>query len=151
MVALPDVNIMESLLMQLHYDSTAVSFIKVGSSFHPYVSAGYVPYEDVLTFLARSTMGTCLESDHLTDQPSQTLNLYHSSYLTWSFHNKHREVTTMSTSVSHWNAINHYFLGDKAPSLLRKKQTEDKINTSLLHILSRRMREGYTIDVCILN
>lgn len=61
-VALPDVNIMESLLMQLHYDSTAVSFIKVGSPFHPHVCAGYVPYTDILRFISHSTMGSYLEN-----------------------------------------------------------------------------------------
>lgn len=145
-VALPDVNIMESLLMQLHYDSTAVSFIKVGSSFYPHISAGYVPYEDVLSFLAKSTMGTCLESIQLVESNSENLNLFHRSYLTWSFNNRPNDFSPVS-SCSQWNGINHFFLGDKAPSLLRKKQTEDKINTSLLHILSRRMREGYTIEV----
>lgn len=132
--------------MQLHYDSTAVSFIKVGSSFHPHISAGYVPYEDVLSFLSGSTMGSCLEADQL-DCHLEHLNLYHSAYLTWSFQNRSLPATTSSQSSSPWSAINHYFLGDRGPPLLRKKQTEGKINTSLLHILSRRMREGYTIDV----
>lgn len=59
---MPDSNIMETLLFQLHYDSIAVSFIKVGSSFHPHSSAGYISYTDLLKFFSHSTMGTCLES-----------------------------------------------------------------------------------------
>lgn len=53
---------MESLLFQLHYDSVAVSFLKVGSVFHPHSSAGYVSYVDLLYFFAHSTLGTCLEN-----------------------------------------------------------------------------------------
>lgn len=59
---MPDSNIMESLLFQLHYDSIAVSFIKVGSTFHPHSSAGYIAYTDLLDFFAHSTMGSCLEN-----------------------------------------------------------------------------------------
>lgn len=59
---MPDSNIMESILFQLHYDSIALSFIKVGSIFNPQVSAGYVSYSDLLQFLSYSTLGTCLET-----------------------------------------------------------------------------------------
>lgn len=59
---MPDSNIMESLIYQLHYDSIAVSFLKVGSSFHPHAGAGFVSYTDLLYFLAHSTLGTCLEN-----------------------------------------------------------------------------------------
>lgn len=61
-VAMPDSNIMETLLFQLHYDSIAVSFIKVGSTFHPHSSAGYISYTDLLNFFSHSSMGVCLES-----------------------------------------------------------------------------------------
>lgn len=106
-VALPDVNIMESLLMQLHYDSTAVSFIKVGSSFHPHVSAGYVPYNDVLNFLSHSTMGTCLclSSEVVTPQRTLQMNLYHKAYLTWTFHNKIDDINMTITSPNEWNTM----------------------------------------------
>lgn len=60
-VAMPDSNIMESLLFQLHFDSTALSFLKVGSPFLPNVSATYVPYMDLLYFLSQATLGTCIE------------------------------------------------------------------------------------------
>lgn len=58
---MPDSNIMESLLLQLHYDSIPLSFLKVGPAFHPHSSAGYVSYTDLLHFLSQSTLGTCLE------------------------------------------------------------------------------------------
>lgn len=59
---MPDSNVMETMLHQLHYDAIAVSFLKVGSSFHPHSGAGLVPYIDLLYFFAHSTLGTCLES-----------------------------------------------------------------------------------------
>lgn len=59
---MPDSNIMESLIYQLHYDSISISFLKVGSSFHPHAGAGFVSYTDLLYFLAHSTLGTCLEN-----------------------------------------------------------------------------------------
>lgn len=60
-VAMPDSNVMESLLYQLHYDSISLSFLKVGSSFHPHSSAGYVSYTDLLHFLSHTTSGAYLE------------------------------------------------------------------------------------------
>lgn len=62
---------MESLLLQLHYDSTAISFLKVGSSFNPHSSAGYVSYTDLLVFLSQSTLGSYL------DRFPQTVSFYH--------------------------------------------------------------------------
>lgn len=61
-VAMPDSNIMESILFQLHFDSISVSFLKVGAQFHPYASAGYVAYTDLLSFLSHSTLGTYIET-----------------------------------------------------------------------------------------
>lgn len=60
-VAMPDSNIMESLLLQLHYESISVSFLKVGPKFHPRNSAGYISYTDLLHFIAQATSGICLE------------------------------------------------------------------------------------------
>lgn len=61
-VAMPDSNVMESLLYQLHYDGISLSFLKVGSSFHPHSSAGYVSYTDLLHFLSHTTLGSYLEN-----------------------------------------------------------------------------------------
>lgn len=59
---MPDSNIMESLLLQLHYDSISVSFLKVGSTFQPQSNAGYVSYTDLLKFLSQSTLGVYMEN-----------------------------------------------------------------------------------------
>lgn len=63
-VSMPDANILESLLFQLHYDCISVSFLKVGSPFHPHSSSGFVSYTDLLYFFAHSTLGTCLQLIH---------------------------------------------------------------------------------------
>lgn len=58
---MPDSNVMETMLHQLHYDAIGVSFLKVGSSFHPNCGVGLVSYIDLLYFFAQSTLGTCIE------------------------------------------------------------------------------------------
>lgn len=91
---MPDSNIMESLLYQLHYDSIALSFLKVGSSFHPHSSAGYISYTDLLYFLSQCTLGSCLENiTPVIREPSMTMNVYHELYLLWSFYAKNRYVS----------------------------------------------------------
>lgn len=62
---MPDVNILESLLQQLHYDSTSVSFLMIGSSYHPHCNFGYVPYRDILHFIATATFGFYAENYYL--------------------------------------------------------------------------------------
>lgn len=59
---MPDSSVMETMLHQLHYDAISVSFLKVGSAFHPQCGAGLVPYIDLLYFFAHSTLGTCMEA-----------------------------------------------------------------------------------------
>ena len=60
-MAMPDSNIMESILYQLHYDGILLSFLKVGLQFNPHVNVGYVSYSDLLIFLSQSTSGSYLE------------------------------------------------------------------------------------------
>lgn len=73
---MPDSNIMESILFQLHFDSISVSFIKVGAPFHPHTSAGYVSYTDLLYFLSHSTLGTYLENLPNLVSPRHCILLY---------------------------------------------------------------------------
>lgn len=42
---------------------------------------------------------------------------------------------------------NTTFDGNKAPVLLCKRQTEENVNASVVLLISRRMREGYVVDV----
>ncbi|XP_025829072.1 KICSTOR complex protein SZT2-like [Agrilus planipennis] len=148
-VAMPDSNIMESLLLQLHYDGTPVSFLKIGSPFHPNSSAGYIPYTDLLHFLSQSTMGTCLDTYPQIRGESDSFNIYHNYYLVWSFfgNGKYDYSFIFETQpCCKWILPNQNFENNRVPTILSKKQVEESINASFLLLLSRRMREGYTLD-----
>uniref|UniRef100_A0A1Y1NFY9 Protein SZT2 n=1 Tax=Photinus pyralis TaxID=7054 RepID=A0A1Y1NFY9_PHOPY len=144
-VAMPDSNIMESLLMQLHYDSISVSFLKVGSSFHPQTSAGYISYTDLLHFISQATLGSCLEDFPFVKlEPSLLMNKYQESFLLWSFQNKinYDNILATQSRPIHSNDI----FDKRFPILLCKRQTEENINASTDLLVSRRMREGYNVD-----
>ncbi|KAG5885699.1 hypothetical protein JTB14_002313 [Gonioctena quinquepunctata] len=144
-VAMPDSNIMESLLFQLHYDSIAISFLKVGSNFHPHSSSGFVAYTDLLYFFAHSTLGTCMENFvSVSEGPSREMNIYQELFLLWSFHSADKYVS--SKICDKWNPSNITFCSHKVPSLLSKKQTDENTSASILLLLARRMREGFTVD-----
>ncbi|KAL1492858.1 hypothetical protein ABEB36_011037 [Hypothenemus hampei] len=147
-VSMPDSNVMETMLHQLHYDAIAVSFLKVGSIFHPHCSAGLVPYTDLLYFFAQSTLGTCLESfPKIVHNPTMQMNVYQETFLFWSFHNSHSRISSKACdNLSTKTLINDGFYNQRLPTLLSKKQTEDSINTSFLLLLAKRLREGFTVD-----
>ncbi|XP_056646993.1 KICSTOR complex protein SZT2-like isoform X1 [Diorhabda sublineata] len=146
-VAMPDSNIMESLLFQLHYDSIAISFLKVGSTFHPHAGAGCVSYTDLLYFFAYSTLGTCIENfTQLPRKPSSEMNIYHEFFLLWSFHNTNKYACSKICDSNSWTSSNETFCSHKMPSLLSKRQTEDNTSASIMLLLSRRIREGFTVD-----
>ncbi|GJQ67112.1 hypothetical protein Trydic_g21981 [Trypoxylus dichotomus] len=147
-VAMPDSNIMESILFQLHYDSIALSFIKVGSIFNPQISAGYVSYSDLLQFLSYSTLGTCLESLPVIDN-TKTMNIYQELYLLWSFNSKIQFNSQMIHQKPILSRVNLYSNG--IPPLLSKKQAEDDVKVPLYFLLYRRMREGYSVNRISLN
>lgn len=44
---------------------------------------------------------------------------------------------------------NETFSSQKVPSLLSKRQTDESSNASILLLLARRLREGFTVDVSI--
>ncbi|KAK5639276.1 hypothetical protein RI129_011768 [Pyrocoelia pectoralis] len=144
-VAMPDSNIMESLLMQLHYDSISVSFLKVGSSFHPQTSAGYISYTDLLHFISCATLGNCLEDfPFIKAEPSLVMNKYQELFLLWSFQNK---INYDNILANQNRPIKSNEIFDKKfPILLCKRQTEENINASVDLLFSRRMREGYNVD-----
>lgn len=145
-VSMPDANILESLLFQLHYDCISVSFLKVGSPFHPHSSSGFVSYTDLLYFFAHSTLGTCLQLIHNINYQSFTMmNIYHQLFLVWSFHTKNT-YGIPQTDSNVWSSENEIFRGFRKPNLLTKRQSEEKSSASILLLLSRRMREGFTID-----
>lgn len=57
-ISLPDIHVLELVLTQLRTNSVAVSFLHVGSQFHPHCAEGLVPYSELLQFIACATFGT---------------------------------------------------------------------------------------------
>lgn len=51
---------------------------------------------------------------------------------------------------THFFLRNETFSNQKVPSLLSKRQTDESSNASILLLLSRRLREGFTVDVSII-
>ncbi|XP_048517774.1 KICSTOR complex protein SZT2 isoform X3 [Dendroctonus ponderosae] len=147
-VSMPDSNVMETMLHQLHYDAIGVSFLKVGSSFHPNCGVGLVSYIDLLYFFAQSTLGTCIEYfPKIIHDPAMPMNYYQEILLLWSFHNSNCRVSSKPCdNVTSWTSINDRFYIQRLPTLLSKRQTEDSTSTSVLLLLARRMREGFTVD-----
>ncbi|CAH1153732.1 unnamed protein product [Phaedon cochleariae] len=145
-VAMPDSNIMESLLFQLHYDSISISFLKVGAPFHPHSGSGFVTYMDLLYFFAHSTLGTCMENFVFVKNDSAwQMNIYQEHFLIWSFHSADR-YNASRICDNKWTMSNDTFYSHNVPSLLSKRQTDENTSASILLLLSRRMREGFTID-----
>ncbi|CAG9759252.1 unnamed protein product [Ceutorhynchus assimilis] len=146
-VSMPDSNVMETMLHQLHYDSIAVSFLKVGSRFYPQCGAGLVPYVDLLHFFAHSTLGCCLEFfPKIFYDSSMSMNFYHDNFLFWSFHSNSRLCVRNCDNRNSWTGNNDRFYNQRLPILLSKRQTEESTSASLLLLLARRMREGFTVD-----
>ncbi len=54
---LPDVNLFDSLMMQLRHSMISCSFIELGSGFDRLSGLGHVPYRDMLYFIASATFG----------------------------------------------------------------------------------------------
>lgn len=61
-IALPDIHVLDSVLTQLHTNAVAVSFLHVGSQFHPHCSQGQVPYSELMQFIACATLGAYIPS-----------------------------------------------------------------------------------------
>lgn len=53
-----DVHALDSVIQQLRATTVACSFLHVGSTYHPHCADGLVPYQDLLYFMARATLGT---------------------------------------------------------------------------------------------
>lgn len=59
-ISLPDATVFDSLLVQLRNQTIACSFLQLGSVYHPQASLGYVPFSDLMNFLATATCGAYL-------------------------------------------------------------------------------------------
>ncbi|XP_075219216.1 KICSTOR complex protein SZT2-like isoform X2 [Lycorma delicatula] len=146
MITLPDVHVLDSVLTQLRTNAVSVSFLHVGSQFHPQCSLGLVPYVELMQFIAFSTTGAYVASP--PPIPSNDINLYQKVFLTWSFKKGNLAPMDLSKPTpvpGEWAVSNQRFYGNREPQLLTKKQVEDNLNASLTSVLCCRLREGYTI------
>lgn len=83
-------------------------------------------------------------------EPSLEVNIYHKLYLFWSFENKNKYISSLLSAEQQSYIISTTsFYASRVPTLLSKRQTEENVNASFLVLLSRRIREGYTVNVTI--
>lgn len=61
-ISLPDATMFDILLVQLRNQTIACSFLQLGSVYHPQASLGYVPFSDLMHFLATATCGAYLDT-----------------------------------------------------------------------------------------
>ncbi|RZF32789.1 hypothetical protein LSTR_LSTR011435 [Laodelphax striatellus] len=163
MITLPDIHVLDSVLSQLRNNAVAVSFLHVGSQFHPHCALGLVPYVELMQFIALATTGSYIPSPPAVVFPDAQgkLNLYQLSFLTWSFVKGALGIEPCSGELSkgEWCVRNRRFDGNREPQLRTKKQSEDSLNVTLASVLCCRMREGYfvksvyvkddTVDLCL--
>ncbi len=61
-ISFPNANTLESALTQLRYHTISCSFLQVGSAPHPHSCFGFVPYTDLMKFIATATFGAYLST-----------------------------------------------------------------------------------------
>ncbi|XP_076247853.1 KICSTOR complex protein SZT2 [Calliopsis andreniformis] len=143
-VGTTDVHVLDSVIQQLRATTVACSFVCVGSTYHPHCADGLVPYQDLLRFIARATLGTYMPFTPYPGYLNETeINNYHKKFLWWQLH---REVNCdFLPDYSNCQYKNSLFYEQKSGKLLQKKQIEDKVNCTLSSLLCCRLREGYLI------
>ncbi|XP_076387408.1 KICSTOR complex protein SZT2 isoform X2 [Megachile rotundata] len=143
-VGTTDVHVLDSVMQQLRATTIACSFLHVGSTYHPHCADGLVPYQDLLHFIARATLGTYMPFiPHSIHSNEMEMNIYQRNFLCWQLY---REVVYSSLpDYSTWHSKNSLFYEQKSDQLLQKKQIEDKVTCTLSSLLCCRLREGYLI------
>ncbi|XP_076659931.1 KICSTOR complex protein SZT2 isoform X2 [Halictus rubicundus] len=139
-----DVYVLDSVIQQLRATTVACSFLHVGSTYHPHSADGLVPYQDLLYFIARATLGTYMSFiPRITHLDDTEMNIYHKNFLCWQLY---REVLHDDLPYyPNWHSKNSLFYEQKSTQLLQKKQIEDKVTCTLSSLLCCRLREGYLI------
>ncbi|XP_069157334.1 KICSTOR complex protein SZT2 isoform X2 [Procambarus clarkii] len=147
-ISLPDATVFDSLLVQLRNQTIACSFLQLGSVYHPQASLGYVPFSDLMSFLATATCGAYLPTlPPIGDDYDYDMNNYHKSLLSWGFQ-KFMYGLCPDNDNDHDGMNGFYSLlpvAQEATELMRKKERENQLNTALNAVLSCRLREGYAI------
>ncbi|KAK3857346.1 hypothetical protein Pcinc_036398, partial [Petrolisthes cinctipes] len=149
-ISLPDAKSFESLLVQLRNQTVACSFLQLGSVYHPQGSLGYVPFTDLMAFLASATFGAYLTVLPELDDGNYDnhMNDYHKSLLSWNFQTlscitPYPCCSSPSPSPNGLKSVLQ--AAPKTMELMKKKEREHQLATSLSAVLSCRLREGYAI------
>lgn len=153
-ISLPSALQLESLLGSLRSGTVACSFLELGGRYHAKSCLGYVPYDDLMRFIARATFGAFLDNCLCPDEPSTEagmVNMFHRALLFWSFQEESinrrlelaRDTGLQYKSFVEGNSAFEQVQGCVSP--LRKKNSDGVLTTSLSSILSCKLREGYAL------
>ncbi|CAN8010504.1 unnamed protein product [Ixodes pacificus] len=154
-ISLPNGLQLESLLGNLRSGTVACSFLQLGGRYHAKCCLGYVPYDDLMRFIAKATFGAfldnCLSLDNGATEPG-AVNIFHRALLFWSFQeesiNGRLELATdvgpqYKFFAEGSSAFNKQCQSSVKP--MRKKNSEGTLATSLSSVLSCKLREGYAL------
>ncbi|XP_071952903.1 KICSTOR complex protein SZT2-like isoform X2 [Antedon mediterranea] len=160
-MGMPDVPTMNSLLNQMRSSTIACSFIQVGKGYHPQCSFGYIPHTELMQFIAQATFGAFLSKCPEIDPTKKTeMNQYHQAFLSWHFQKgldgikidyiKGRQFEILSSDGGwHSEGTLPPFARDKKGMcvipLMKKRHQEKTLHTDIMHVMSLRLREGFTI------
>ncbi|XP_050730013.1 KICSTOR complex protein SZT2-like isoform X17 [Eriocheir sinensis] len=147
-IGLPDATVFDSLLVQLRNQTIACSFLQLGSVYQPQRSFGYIPFTDLMNFLATATCGAYMPSlPSVGNDYEYDMNDYHKSLLAWGFQKFTHDLCSSDGDHDHDEneCLSVLPLAPEVTELIRKKERETQLNTSLNAILSCRLREGYAI------
>ncbi|KAK7100732.1 hypothetical protein V1264_023626 [Littorina saxatilis] len=156
-VGVPEANLMELLLTQLRNSTISCSFLKVSSPISIQRQLGHVPNFELMQFIATATFGGYfLSCPDVGEDESFAPNVYHQAMYYWSFQKglegfcydgSHNDPDIIgSPSWVHRRLYSHPLHGGSfGLDVMRKKHQERNIQAGLSHVLSVRLREGYTI------
>ncbi|XP_030063288.1 KICSTOR complex protein SZT2 isoform X2 [Microcaecilia unicolor] len=146
--SVPDVAVCETLLNQLRSGTVACSFVQVGGVYSYDCSFGHVPNVELMKFIAMATFGSYLSSCPEIDDGSLDMNVYHKSFLLYSFLRTGDSLNPEYYCVSQHKLFNEHLISassNPALALRRKKHTEKEVHADLVSVVSVRLREGYSI------
>nr|XP_033772051.1 KICSTOR complex protein SZT2 isoform X2 [Geotrypetes seraphini] len=146
--SVPDVAVCETLLNQLRSGTIACSFVQVGGVYSYDCSFGHVPNVELMKFIAMATFGSYLSSCPEIDNGSLNMNMYHKSFLLYSFLRTGESLNPEYYCVSQHKLFNEHLVSassNPALALRRKKHTEKEVHADLVSVVSVRLREGYSI------
>ncbi|XP_049514126.1 KICSTOR complex protein SZT2 isoform X2 [Dermacentor silvarum] len=156
-ISVPNSQQLELLLGSLRGGTVACSFLHLGGGYHAQSSLGYVPYDDLMRFIARATFGAYLNSGSLVgpdeiEGSTGTENIFHRALLFWSFQ---EEFINQRLELAKDAGMQYKLLACKGNTAfepnqgcmpqLRKKSSDGSLNTSLSSVLSCKLREGYAL------